>query len=110
MKEPEQMSEAELADFYYAQRDTPDALGEELFQAPAGRLSSMVSVRFSPEEAARLRKAADASGMTLSAYLRYCALSTCDQPVDIDRVRRDVEEAGRRLGDALNLLQIKHAG
>ncbi|MFC4532555.1 plasmid mobilization protein [Sphaerisporangium dianthi] len=104
------MSEAELAEYYYEHRDDPDFLGEEVPQAGSNRLSSMVSVRFPPEEAVRVRRAAEEAGMTLSSYLRHCALTFSDRPVDIDRVRRDVEEAGRRLDDALSVLHIRQAG
>lgn len=41
------------------------------------RLATMVSVRFSPEEIDRVRAAAEADGMTVSAYLRAAALARC---------------------------------
>ncbi len=110
MKEPDQMSEAELADYYYTHRDEPDALGEEVLQTQPTRLSTMVSVRFAPDEATVVRQAANEAGMTLSSYLRHCALAASNRPVDLDRVRRDVEEAGQRLNDALMVLHTRQAG
>ncbi|MEV6982403.1 hypothetical protein AB0M95_14235 [Sphaerisporangium sp. NPDC051017] len=109
MKDPDQMSEAELAEFYYADRDDSDVLGEEVLRTEPSRLSSMVSVRFTPEETVLLRRAAEEAGLTLSSYIRRCALTASDRPVDIDRVRRDVEEAGRRLSDALRVLHVRQA-
>ena len=110
MKDPDQMSEAELADYYYNHRNDPDALGEEVLQAAPSRLASMVSVRFTADEAGRVRRAATEAGMTLSSFLRHCALAASDRPIDIERVRRDVEEAGKRLSDALSALPARKAG
>ncbi|MEV6982407.1 hypothetical protein AB0M95_14255 [Sphaerisporangium sp. NPDC051017] len=109
MEDVEQLSEAELAELYYAHRDDPDAQGEEALRTEPSRLSSIVSVWFTPEETVRLRRAAEEAGLTLSSYIRQCALTTSDRPVDIDRVRRDVEEAGRRLSDALRALHVRQA-
>ncbi|MEU9888236.1 hypothetical protein [Sphaerisporangium sp. NPDC051011] len=78
MEDAEQMSEAELAEFYYAHRNDPGALGEEVLRTEPSRLSSMVSVRFTPEESVRLRNAAEGAGLTLSSYLRQCTLASCE--------------------------------
>lgn len=110
MKDLDDMTEAELAEYYYAMRDEPDFLGEEVGQAEPAKLSTMVSVRFTPEEAAKLRQAAAEADMTLSAYLRQCALTASERPVDIDRLRRDVQEEGVRLFDAMRVLRVCEAG
>lgn len=51
---------------------TPDA-------TPKRRLAAMISTRFSPEEAARVRSAAELSGESLSSFVRTAVLQRCSQ-------------------------------
>jgi hypothetical protein len=63
--------------YYEAHKDDPDVWGEPE-QAPAAapkrRLASMISVRFSPDEAAHVRQAAQAANESLSQFVRRAAL------------------------------------
>jgi len=98
-----QLTEAELAEHYYAQRGDPDALGEQVdYRPPRG---ARVGVRLTFDEERRIREAADVAGMTVSAYLRQAGLSAAAaRVVDIDRLRRDVDEARARIDDAWRAL------
>jgi hypothetical protein len=84
---PSAMSEAELAGYYYANRDS--LVGEEADLRVAERLESVVSVRFTPSELAAVERAADDAGLKLSAYIRQAALSTASV-VDLERARKEV--------------------
>lgn len=102
-RRPDEMSEAEEADFLYAHRDDPDLVGEEVpYKAPRG---ARVAVRLSFDEERRIREAAEAVGMSLSAFLRQAALTAAEGTViDIERIRRDVEAARSRIDDAWQAL------
>lgn len=98
-----QMTEAQLADHYYAQRDDPEAVGEQVdYRPPRG---ARVGVRLSFDEARQIREAAELAGMTVSAYLRQAGLSAAAaRVVDIERLRHDVDEARARIDDAWRAL------
>lgn len=99
----DEMSEAELAEYYYAHRDDPDMVSEEVaYNPPRG---ARVAVRLTFDEERRIREAAEAAEMTMSAFLRQAALSTAiGQVIDIERLRRDVDEARSRIDDAWQAL------
>jgi hypothetical protein len=60
---------------YHDHRDDPEEWDDDnAVQAPARRLSTVVSVRLDAEEEARLREAAKARGETLSGFIRNAAL------------------------------------
>lgn len=102
-KQPEQMTEAELADHYYAHRDDPDMTGNQVEYVPPR--AARIAVRLSFEEERRLRQAAEAAGMTVSAFLRQAGMTAAATGViNIDRVRRDVNEARARIDDAWRAL------
>ncbi|MGI8702236.1 MAG: plasmid mobilization protein [Nocardioidaceae bacterium] len=98
-----EMTESHLADHYYAQRDDPATTGEQVdFRPPRG---ARVGVRLSFEEERCIREAADMAGMTVSAYLRQAGLSAAaTRVVDIDRLRRNIDEARARIDDAWRAL------
>ncbi len=97
------MTEAELAEHYYAHRDDIDSAGEVVGYVPPR--SARVAVRLSFDEERRIRPAADAAGLPVSAFLRQVGLSAASGGVlDIDRVRRDVNEARSRIDDAWQAL------
>lgn len=102
-KQPEQMTEAELADYYYAHRDDPDMVGEQVdYVAPR---AARIGVRLSFEEERRIREAAEAAGMSVSAFLRQAGMTAAATGVvNIDRLRRDVNEARARIDDAWKTL------
>ncbi|GDY30978.1 plasmid mobilization protein [Gandjariella thermophila] len=79
-KHPDEMTDAEAADFYYQHRNDPDLVGEEVEVVAPARLSRVVSVRFSPEEAEKVQQRAEAAGLTLSAYVRQAALDAPAAP------------------------------
>jgi hypothetical protein len=57
------------------------------------------------DEERRIRDAAQAAGMTVSAFLRQAGVTAAAaRAVDIDRLRRDVNEARARIDDAWQTL------
>ena len=73
------MNETQDATHFQEHRDDEAEWGEPE-RAPSSerrRLASMVSVRFSPDEAVALRQAAEAAGESLSNFVRQAALSRC---------------------------------
>jgi hypothetical protein len=98
-----EMSEAELAEYYFAHRDV--IAGEEVASRTPERMQVMISARFSPSEAADIRAAAVKAGMSVSAYLRQCALAaTRTNVVDLERVRADIRAVQSKATDALQAL------
>ena len=94
----EPSSEAERAEEHWAHRDDQDRWGEPGEARGPEPLSVMVSARFSRAEADQLAAAAEAAGMTRSAFVRQAALSSAGgKVVDVTRVRRSVDEAERQL-------------
>jgi hypothetical protein len=66
------------AGYYQGHKDDEDEwedVPEPGRRSESRRLRAMVSVRFSPEEADSVRAAADAAGLSLSAFIRVAALS-----------------------------------
>ncbi|HZN18903.1 MAG TPA: hypothetical protein VFB84_12115 [Micromonosporaceae bacterium] len=99
----DKMTEAQLAEYFQRHRD--DLAGDEVDSRPPARLDVMISIRFTREEAAVLRTAAEHAGMSLSAYLRQTALAaSATNVVDLDRVRRDVARVRELASDALRAL------
>jgi hypothetical protein len=87
-RDPSEMNDAELAEYYHANKDS--LLGEEDVEVRiAERLESVVSVRFTPSELTALEQAADAAGLKLSAYIRQAALSNASV-IDLERARREM--------------------
>lgn len=69
------MREDEDAAYYQQHGDDEGEWGEAVrTRSERRRLASMVSVRFSPEEADRVRNAASAVGRSLSDFIRQAAL------------------------------------
>ena len=102
---PESCSEAERAEEDWAHRDDEDCWGEPAEVRGPERLSVMVSARLSRAEADQLAAAAEAAGMTRSAFVRQAALSSAGgKVVDVARVRRSVDEAERQLSAAREAL------
>lgn len=102
-KKPDEMTEAELADYFYRHRD--DIAGEEVSSQTPVRLDVMISARFTAAEAARVRAAAERAGMSVSAFLRQQALSAVgSNVVDLSRVRADLEDVRSKANDALRAL------
>ncbi len=76
------MDEEKRAAFYQQHKDDPDVWGHPEKTAPrrASRgLSATITVRFSPEEAALIRRRAKETGLTYSDVVRN-AVSAYDQP------------------------------
>lgn len=102
-KQPNEMTEAELADYYYAHREDPDMVGERVDYVPPR--AARLAVRLNIEEERQIREAAQDAGMTVSAFLRQAGVTAAVQgAVDIDRLRRDVTEARARIDDAWQAL------
>lgn len=103
-KQPEQMTEAELADYYYAHRDDPDMVGEQVKYVPPR--AARIAVRLSFEEEDRIRQAAQGAGLSVSAFLRQAGLSAARADVvNLERLRRDLNEARARIDDAWQALK-----
>jgi hypothetical protein len=85
--------------------DDEDRWGEPVEARGPDQLSVMVSARFSRAEADQLTAAAEAAGLSRSSLVRQAALSSITGKVlDIARVRRDMDEAERRLAAARQAL------
>lgn len=101
----EPTTEEERAEDHYAHRDDEDRWGQPVGDRGPEQLSVMVSARFSRSEADRLSAAAEAAGMSRSAFVRQAALtSTAARVVDVARVKRNVDEAERQLAAAREAL------
>lgn len=102
-RDPDEMSEEELAEYFYEHRD--ELAGEEVPSRTPARLDVMFSARFSREEADAVREAADEAKMTLSAFLRQAVLATTGRRVvDLERVRKDVAKLRELSDDAWQAL------
>lgn len=103
-KPPSEMTDGELAQYYFDHRHDPDMVGDEVSYKPPR--AARVAVRLSFDEERRVREAAQKAGMTLSAFLRRAALVATDQErvVDLERVRREVTEARSHIDDAWQAL------
>lgn len=101
----ESLPEAERAEEHWARRDDEDRWADPVEARGPEPLSVMVSARFSRTEADQLAAAAEAAGMTRSAFVRQAALSSAGgKVVDVARVRRSVDEAERQLSAAREAL------
>jgi hypothetical protein len=72
--------EKERAQYYQAHKDDEDEWGEPERPPPAApkrRLASMISVRFSPDEADIVRRAAEDADESLSHFVRKATLQRC---------------------------------
>ncbi|MGW1677021.1 hypothetical protein [Saccharopolyspora sp. NPDC002376] len=69
-KHPEEMTDAELADYRYAHRDDPDLDGDEVEMMVARPLNVTMSFRLPQNEALEIRATVEASGSTLSEWIR----------------------------------------
>jgi hypothetical protein len=76
------MSDEETrAQYYQAHKDDPEDWGEPE-RPPASakrRLASMISVRFSPDEADMVRRAAEDADESLSQFVRKATLQRCQR-------------------------------
>lgn len=85
--------EAELAEQLYAERHDDSAWGAWTAVEP-GRLDVTLSVRFSREEIAAVRAAAEAAGMKPTTFIREAALAACSTGLNGGReVRAALESA-----------------
>lgn len=102
-KHPDDMTEAELAEYFYAHRD--DLAGEQVPSRPPERMDVMISARFSPTEAAALRAAAERAKMSVSAFLRRQVIASLNSNVvDLERARADLKDVRIKIADALQAL------
>lgn len=84
MSDTENMTEAELADYYNRTEDLSEFGDPEPVEF---RRSVTISVRFSQDEIEELRRRADAAGLKVTALIRSLALAT-ERPIDRDAVSR----------------------
>ncbi len=98
-------TESERAEQLYAEREDDDRWGEPVEVRGPDQLTVMVSARFSRAEADQLTAVAEAAGISRSALVRQAALSSVTgKVIDVARVRRDMDEAERRLAAAREAL------
>jgi uncharacterized protein (DUF1778 family) len=101
----EPLPEDERGEEHWAHRNDDDRWGEPVEAKGPEPLAVMVSARFSRAEADQLAEAAEAAGMSRSAFVRQAALSSAaGKVVDVARVRRSVDEAERQLSAAREAL------
>lgn len=102
----DEMTEAELADYFYAHRE--DLAGEEVPSRTPERMDVMISARFAPAEAAELRAAAERAKMSVSAFIRQRVMATIGtHAVDVERARADLRDVYAKAADALRALADK---
>lgn len=106
IKRPAEMTETELADYFYAHRN--DLAGDEATSQAPERMDVMISTRFSQAEAAELRAAAARAELSVSAFLRQRIMATLsDKVVDVERARADLKDVYSKAADALHALADK---
>ena len=94
-------SEAQRAEDHYAHRNDDKRWGEPVESEGPDQLSVMVSTRFNRSEADQLSTAAEAAGMSRSAFIRQAALSAITgKIIDVARIRREIDEAEHRMAAA----------
>lgn len=101
-KHPDEMTEAELADYFYAHRD--DLAGDKVSSREPERMDGMISTRFSPAEAAEMWAAAARAELSVSAFLRQCVMaSLSEKVVDLDRALADLRDVYSKAAVALRV-------
>nr|MDT0662853.1 hypothetical protein [Micromonospora sp. DSM 115978] len=108
-RDPDDMTEAELAAYFFAHRD--DLAGEEVESRRPDRMDVMISTRFSRSEAVEVRAAAERARMSVSAFIRQRVLVALSaNVVDLDRVRADLRDMQSKAADALSALEAPEPG
>ena len=96
----ENMSEAELADYYNRTQDTSEFEGGEEVPITVKR-NVTISVRFSPEELEDLRARAQNAGVKVTSFIRAAALEATS-PVDraaLGELARDLEQRAHQVAE-----------
>ena len=99
-KHPDEMSDAELAEYHWQHRD--DELGEKVKFEVAKPLRVTMSFRLPAEEADAIREAAAAAGTSLSEWIRW-ATNRAARYTDVPPPRHAAISRAREL-----LLQAAH--
>jgi hypothetical protein len=102
-KQPDEMNEAELAQYHWQHRD--DELGEEVDFEVTRPLRVTMSFRLPADEADVIREAASAAGTSLSEWIRWATMRAArdtDVPpprhAAISRARELLQQAEHELG------------
>jgi uncharacterized protein (DUF1778 family) len=101
------------AQYYQAHKDDPDEWGEpEPSPAPRKRrLASMISVRFSPDEARMVRLAAETVDESVSQFVRKATLQRCQpQRSQAPSITGTMQEIYRLQIDALDWKTLTDGG
>lgn len=98
----ENMSEAELADYYNRTQDASDFEGGEEVPITVKR-NVTISVRFSPEELEDLRARAADAGVKVTSFIRAAALEATS-PVDRAALGELAKELEQRAHDVATML------
>lgn len=102
-RDPAEMTEAELAEWQYANRNELDAEeGEPVEVSVSPQLSVTMSFRLPGSEADAIREAARTAGMSLSEWIRQALASAAASPEEDEPVREldleaELAEAERQL-------------
>jgi uncharacterized protein (DUF1778 family) len=99
---------AELAEAAYEQRDNPDAWVDEERPEISPDVRSVVSVRFSKGELGPIERAAAASGVPVSTYIRNAAVNAVSA-VDLDEARRSLQALQEDLASLVTALGAETA-
>jgi hypothetical protein len=101
-KNPDEMSDAELAEYHWEHRD--DELGEEVEFEVAKPLRVTMSFRLPAQEADAIRAAAAAAGTSLSEWIRWATMRAArdtdvppPQHAAISRARELLQQAEHEL-------------
>jgi hypothetical protein len=98
----ENLSEAELADYYNRTRDASDFEGGEEVPITVKR-NVTISVRFSPEELGDLRARAADAGVKVTSFIRAAALEATS-PVDRAALGELAKELEQRAHDVATMV------
>ena len=98
-KPVEDMTEAELAEYYYEHRD--DLEGEDITEQVevATPLAIQIAVRFNQDEASAIRKAAADAEVSVSEFIRNACRIVMDVPASQDGLMQRVEQLEQAVFD-----------
>jgi len=95
----------EEAEYRYAHRHDADLVGEEVDLKPAEPLTLVVSVRLREAEMRSVVAAAEAAGMTVSAFIRQAAVHAAGRfPVDREALVKQIAAVERDLAEVRRLV------
>jgi hypothetical protein len=120
-RDPNELTEAELAEWQYAHREELDSEeGEEVEVEISPQLSVTISFRLPGAEADAIREAAGVSGLSLSEWIRQACADALDPAesassgrkaqAELREAGRELEKLARRLSSAASAAPTRRSG